>query len=126
MFQELQDALVSILALSPKEIAIVAAVLICLYALAFALKSLVFYVYNRSNNEVVTELLSKCIYRLDEFADSMSNVEKRNVAIDYLRSLMSFKLFKLPRFIVGIIVDMQVAEIRKLQAKSTKETDLHK
>lgn len=126
MFQELQDALVSILALSPKEIAIVAAVLICLYALAFALKSLVFYVYNRSNNEVVTELLSKYIYRLDEFADSMSNVEKRNVAIDYLRSLMSFKLFKLPRFIVGIIVDMQVAEIRKLQAKSTKETDLHK
>ena len=126
MFQELQDALVSIFALSPKEIAIVAIALVCLYALAFALKLLVFYIYNRSNNEVITELLSKCIYRLDEFADSMSNVEKRNVAIDYLRSLTSFKFFKLPRFIVGIIVDMQVAEIRKLQAKSIKETDLHK
>ena len=126
MFQELQDALVSIFALSPKEIGIVAIALLCLYALAYVLKLLVFYVYNRSNNEVITELLSQCIYRLDEFADSMSNVEKRNVAIDYLRSLTSFKFFKLPRFVVGIIVDMQVAEIRKLQAKSIKETDLHK
>ena len=70
--------------------------------------------------------MERFICSLDEFADNMTNADKRAAAVDKLQSLLSYRVIRLPRFVLGWIIDMQVAEIRRLQAESEKDTDLHK
>lgn len=126
MFQEVFDYFNALISMPFAEIAILVVIAILVYILAYVVKRVAFIIYNRSTNEVVVTLLTKFIYHLDEFADSMSNAEKRDLAIDKLQSITSYKFIRIPRFILGYIVDMQVAEIRKLQAASEKDADLHK
>ena len=108
------------------EIITIIALVAVLYALAFVAKKVVFLIYNRASNEVVVDIMKRFIYNLDEFADNMTNADKRNVAIEKLQGLLSYKLIRLPKFVLGWIIDMQVAEIRRLQAESAKDADLHK
>ena len=108
------------------EIITIIALVAVLYALAFVAKKVVFLIYNRASNEVIVDIMKRFIYNLDEFADNMTNADKRNVAIEKLQGLLSYKLIRLPKFVLGWIIDMQVAEIRRLQAESAKDADLHK
>ena len=108
------------------EIITIIALVAVLYALAFVAKKVVFLIYNRASNEVVVDIMKRFIYNLDEFADNMTNADKRNVAIEKLQGLLSYKLIRRPKFVLGWIIDMQVAEIRRLQAESAKDADLHK
>lgn len=111
---------------SKTEIITIIAILATLYLLAFMAKKVAFVVYNRSKNEVIVSIMERFIRSLDEFADNMTNADKRATAIDKLQSLLSYRVIRLPRFVLGWIIDMQVAEIRRLQAESEKDTDLHK
>lgn len=111
---------------SKTEIITIVAILAILYLLAFVAKKVAFVVYNRSKNEVIVSVMEHFICSLDEFADNMTNTDKRNAAIDKLQGLLSYRVIRLPRFVLGWVIDMQVAEIRRLQAESVKDTDLHK
>lgn len=111
---------------SKTEIITIVAILAILYLLAFIAKKVAFVVYNRSKNEVIVSIMERFICSLDEFADNMTNTDKRNAAIDKLQGLLSYRVIRIPRFVLGWVIDMQVAEIRRLQAESEKDTDLHK
>lgn len=126
MFDELTNVFNTVTTLQRNEIICIVVALIVLYALAFAAKRVAFAIYNRATNEFIVTVLTRFIYHLDEFADNMSNNDKREAAIERLQSLLSYKLIRFPKFILGWIVDLQVAEIRKLQRESMKDADLHK
>lgn len=126
MFDELTNVFNTVATLQRNEIICIVVALIVLYALAFTAKRVAFAIYNRATNEFIVTVLTRFIYHLDEFADNMSNNDKREAAIERLQSLLSYKLIRFPKFILGWIVDLQVAEIRKLQRESMKDADLHK
>ena len=96
--------------------------------LAYTLPILVIRRYARSSNREAQTLLREVIFRLDEFADEMENKEKRNIAIEKLGSIISFRGITLPKFIRGWIVDFEVRHIRYLQSEANNEgvdTNLH-
>lgn len=127
MFEEITNFFTALTGdFSKTEIITIVAILAILYFLAFVAKKVVFVLYNRSKNEVIVSVMERFICGLDEFADNMTNADKRAAAIDKLQSLLSYKVIRLPRFVLGWIIDMQVAEIRRLQSESEKDTDLHK
>ena len=57
----------------------------------------------------------------------MSNKEKRKEAINNVKDLFVWRAIPIPSFIIGIIIDLEVAEIRKLQkkAENVKDPYLH-
>lgn len=126
MFDTLTELFNTFTTLQRDEIIGLVVMLLGVYVLAFLAKRIAFALYNRTENEFVVTMLTRFIYQLDEFADNMSNADKREAAIDKLQSLLSYKIVRFPKFVLGWIVDLQVAEIRKLQRNSKKDTDLHK
>ena len=53
----------------------------------------------------------------------MSNKEKRKEAINNVKDLFIWRAIPIPSFIVGIIIDLEVASIRKLQKDVEKYKD---
>ena len=98
-----------------------------LMLLSYLLKKLIFKLYLKNSNETVQNAVTSIIYYLDEFADKMSNKEKRKEAINNVKDLFVWRAIPIPSFIIGIIIDLEVAEIRKLQkkAENVKDPYLH-
>lgn len=98
---------------------IVAGALLVLYCV----KWLIFKIYCKTTNETIQETVTKVIYELDELADHMSNKEKKKKAIESVRSLFIWRAIPIPPVIIGVIIDLEVAAIRKLQKESLEEKD---
>jgi len=98
-----------------------------LMLLSYLCKQLIFKLYLRNSNETIQNAVTSIIYKLDEFADEMSNKDKRKEAINNVKDLFVWRAIPIPSFIIGIIIDLEVAEIRKLQkkAETVKDPYLH-
>lgn len=64
------------------------------------------------------------IYWLDEFADDMTNKEKKQDAIRQLNDVLGWRRILVPAALIGWVIDMEVSAIRKMQA-ATNTPDLH-
>ena len=84
---------------------------------------LVFKLYLSNSSETVQNAVTDIIYHLDHFADHMSNKEKRKEAINNVKDLFIWRAIPIPSFIIGIIIDLEVASIRKLQKDVEKYKD---
>lgn len=104
-------------------IAVIAAV--CL-AIGYYLPKIVFATYEANAIPEVQQVVIELIYKLDEFADDMSNKEKREKVVNKMHKLIRFGNYYLPKSICGLIVDMQVSRIRALQKSCSVDSDLHK
>lgn len=87
---------------------------------------IVFILYERNTIPGIQDVIKKLIYKLDEYADEMSNLEKRRITAEKINDLVSFNGIRIPKFICGWIVDIQVKRIRELQKECSKDTDLHR
>ena len=84
---------------------------------------LVFKLYLSNSSQTVQNAVTDIIYHLDHFADHMSNKEKRKEAINNVKDLFIWRAIPIPSFIIGIIIDLEVASIRKLQKDVEKYKD---
>lgn len=84
---------------------------------------IVFKIYVHNSSETVQNAVTNIIYHLDHFADHMSNKEKRKQAISNVKELFIWRAIPIPSFIIGIIIDLEVASIRKLQKDVEKYKD---
>lgn len=116
------DLLEQVLTLYPYLFVIL---IILAIAIAYAGPNVVFWLYGRESSTVTKNMLREIIYNLDEFADNMANEKKRENAITKLKDIISFRGITLPKFILGWIVDKEVAHIRYLQSTCPENTDLH-
>ena len=104
-------------------IAVVAGV--CLL-IGYYLPKIVFAAYEANAMPEIQQVIIEMIYKLDEFADEMSNKEKREKVVDKMHKLIRFGNYALPKSICGLIVDIQVSRIRALQKSCSVDSDLHK
>lgn len=86
-------------------------------------QKLVFKIYVSNSSESVQRTVTNIIYHLDHFADHMSNKDKRKEAINNVKDLFIWRAIPIPSFIIGIIIDLEVASIRKLQKGVEKYKD---
>lgn len=100
--------------------------LLAILILTFILPRLAFFFYERSSSNATQDILREIIYNLDRLADTMSNKEKKDECIERMQQILSFRGLKVPKVIIGWIIDMEVREIRQLQKECHKESDLHK
>ncbi len=70
------------------------------------------------------QVIRGIIYWLDEFADDMTNTEKRQSAIRQLNDVLGWRRVLVPAVLIGWVIDMEVSAIRKMQA-ATNTPDLH-
>jgi hypothetical protein len=95
--------------------------------LSYKLPEIIFRMYEENAVPEIQTDITDLIYKLDEFADDMSNEEKREKVITKIQELLTFNNgAAIPHSICGMIVDMQVRRIRQLQKACKTETDLHK
>ena len=90
-------------------------------------QKLVFKIYISEGSEKIQSAVRNIIYQLDHFADNMSNKDKRKEAINNVKDLFIWRAIPIPSFIIGIIIDLEVASIRKLQkdVEQYKDPYLH-
>lgn len=124
MMDDLQEIL-SFFIITKEEILIILATVVALIILSFILPRIAFFLYERTSSNVTQTMLREVIYQLDKLADDLSNKEKRNRAVFNLQVIFSFKGIRIPKFILGWIVDMEVRQIRQLQKECKKESNLH-
>lgn len=124
MMDDLQEIL-SFFIITKEEILIILATTVALIILSFILPRIAFFLYERTSSNVTQTMLREVIYQLDKLADELSNKEKRRRAIFNLQTIFSFKGIRIPKFILGWIVDMEVRQIRQLQKECSKESNLH-
>lgn len=110
--------------LTVKEVQSLSIVIIVLISLNVILYAMFFLFAKLEENKLKTKL-REIIYEIDKFADMMKNSEKRLLAINRVKDLFGWLRFGIPSFLIGIIIDAEVATIRKMQA-STNTPDLHK
>lgn len=60
-------------------------------------------------------MIRSIILELDAFADEMENSEKRNRAIQEVNEILGWRKFVIPAALIGWIIDLEVAAIRKMQ-----------
>lgn len=121
---DLQEIL-SFFIITKDELLIILAVVTGLIVLSFILPRIAFFLYEHTSSDVTQSMLKEVIYQLDKLADDLSNKEKRNRAVFNLQAIFSFKGIRIPKFILGWIVDMEVRQIRQLQKGCSKESNLH-
>lgn len=109
----------------PIILSIAVIVFVVMY-ISHQIPEIVFRMYEENAVPEIQHVITELIYQLDEFADEMSNEEKRNKVIDKIQELLRFNNATIPRSICGLIVDMQVRHIRQLQEACLADTDLHK
>jgi len=115
-----------LLMLNREEILIMIGLIAGILAAMYIFPRLIFFLYEKNVFGPIQPVITSLIYKLDEFADEMSNLEKRRHVISEIQSLVQFNHIRLPKFVCGWIVDVQVREIRQLQATCSKDSDLHK
>ena len=123
------DALFLLLAsygIGPSELKIILWLVVFVCFLAYIIPRAIFYFYEKNKNPVTHDILREIIYYLDEFADDMSNKEKKEAAIAKFSETINVKGVKIPKVVVGWIVDAEVHHIRYLQENCSKESNLHK
>ena len=98
-----------------------AACVLSILGLAYIIKYIIFQVYLKCSNAKVQEAVRGIIYELDKVADEMSNKEKRKEAIRSVHDLFIWRTIPIPAFIIGIIIDLEVAAIRSLQKQIENE-----
>ena len=123
---DLYQDIMMILEYNKEQLILLFGTVIVLFILSIIIPRIVFFVYEHTQTEFVQDILKDLIYRLDKFADEFSNEAKRGYAVDRLQSMISFRGIRIPKFICGWIVDVEVGNIRRLQKSCTKDTDLHK
>lgn len=121
---EIQEFL-SFFVITKEELVIILLVIIGLIILSFILPRIAFFLYEHTSSDTTQTMLKEVIYQLDKLADELSNKEKRKKAVLNLQMIVSFKGLRIPRFILGWIVDMEVRQIRQLQKECSKESNLH-
>ena len=109
----------------PVILTVLVIVFVAIY-ISSKLPEIIFRMYEENAVPEIQHVITELIYQLDEFADDMSNEEKRNKVIDKIQELLKFNNATIPRSICGLIVDMQVRRIRQLQESCSADTDLHK
>ena len=87
------------------------------------IQKLIFKIYISNSSEKVQKAVTHIIFHLDHFADHMSNKQKRKEAINNVKDLFIWRAIPIPSFIIGIIIDLEVASIRKLQKGVEKYKD---
>lgn len=99
-----------------------------LLIVSYIFKWIVFKLYVKCSNQTVQNAVVNIIYELDKLADNMSNKEKRNEAIRTVKDLFIWRAIPIPGFVIGIIIDAEVAAIRKIQKDTANNKDpyLHK
>jgi hypothetical protein len=60
-------------------------------------------------------MIRNIILELDKFTDEMENSEKRNRAIQQINEILGWRQFVIPSALIGWVIDMEVAAIRKMQ-----------
>ena len=98
--------------------------ILALLLLLFILKIICFEIYTHCSNEDIQEAVTEIIYKLDEFADTMSNKQKKQAAINDVKSLFIWRNIPIPNCVIGWIIDAEVKVIRKLQKKYGKEKEV--
>ena len=101
----------------------VVACVLSILGLAYIVKYIIFQVYLKCSNAKVQEAVRGIIYELDKVADEMSNKEKRKEAIRSVHDLFIWRTIPIPTFVIGIIIDLEVAAIRSLQKQIENEKD---
>lgn len=96
-----------------------------LWLIMLITKFIVFKIWEHNGNDDKKSFVRTLIYDIDKFGDNMSDKQKRQEAINSVKELFSWRGIKVPTFIVGWIIDMEVAAIRKLQSMSSKDCNLH-
>lgn len=82
------------------------------------------FLYRSLTNGPLRDAIRSVIYELDKFADNMENSQKRSMAIQEINSLLGWRRILVPAALVGWVIDIEVAAIRKMQ-KATNTPDLH-
>ena len=104
-------------------IATIVVIIGILMLLVHLFQRLVFKLYLSNSSARVQSAVTNIIYHLDHFADHMSNKDKRKEAINNVKDLFIWRAIPIPSFIIGIIIDLEVASIRKLQKDVEKYKD---
>lgn len=89
------------------------------------LAMLLFILFAKLPNGKFRETIRSIIYKLDELADAMENSQKRATAIQEINSLLGWRKIFIPAFLIGLVIDTEVATIRKMQ-QATHTPNLHK
>lgn len=110
--------------LTVKEVQSLGIVIVVLVSLNIILYAM-FILFARLEESKLKSKLHEIIYSVDEFADTMKNTEKRLIAINRVKDLFGWLRFGIPSFLIGLIIDAEVAAIRKMQ-ESTNTPDMHK
>lgn len=69
--------------------------------------------------------LDNIIYQIDRHADNMENAQKRAVGIQAVMDVLGWRRIIVPKVLVALIIDFEVAWIRRVQ-KATDTPNLHK
>jgi len=84
-----------------------------------------FVLYAKVPDGRLKAFLRKIIYELDRAADNMENADKKKAALQKLNDFLGWRRILVPSFLIGWLIDAEVAAIRKMQA-ATDTPDLHK
>ena len=96
-----------------------------LWLILFIFKFIVFKIYQYKSTDSEQDSIKELIYFYDKFCDNMSKKEKKNEVVNAIRDLFVWKGIRIPTVIIGWIIDMEVASIRKIQKSISKNTNLH-
>lgn len=124
MTDEVKEIL-SFFIISKDELLIIGGIILAIIILSIILPRIAFFLYEHLSSGATQDILREIIYSLDKLADDLSNKEKRKEAVYKLQAVFSFKGIRMPKFILGWIIDMEVRHIRNLQKECKKESDLH-
>lgn len=91
---------------------------------AFVLVLAIHVLYNGLPAGKTKLAVQKIIYELDRHADQMENKEKRATAVQAVMDLLGWRRIIVPKVLVGWLIDLEVAVIRKAQT-ATDTPNLH-
>lgn len=83
--------------------------------LANVLTMALFVLFSKLPESSLKVKIWNIILELDKFADEMDNSEKRSIAIEKIRDLLGWQKIMIPSALIGVIIDMEVTAIRKMQ-----------
>lgn len=98
-------------------------IVLLIMLILFIVKWIIFKVYCKCSNPDIQEKVTTIIYHLDSLADQMSKKEKRNEAINTVKDLFIWRSIPIPKFVIGVIIDLEVKAIRTLQKDAADEKD---
>lgn len=85
---------------------------------ANALAMILFVLFSKLPESSLKENIRNIILELDKFADNMENTEKRSIAVHKISEILGWRKLFIPSALIGWIIDLEVAAIRKMQKKT--------